>query len=103
MIHALIDSNLQLLDLIDGGTTAANRTAEVRKGLGDVRAVLNEILDNVPADLEPAVINGSPLITDVSKALFMLDIISRDMLSSAYRRYPAWDDQKPRIEEEFGE
>lgn len=99
--HAVIDSHLQALDLIDGGTTAANRTTEVRAGLADVTAVLHDILDNVPVDLQPAVIDGKPLVTDVSRAVFMLELISREMLSTDYRRYGTWADQLPRIEEEF--
>lgn len=100
--HAVIDSHLEALDLIDGGTTAANRTAEIRAGLADVTAILHDILDNVPVDLEPAVIDGQPLVTEVSKAVFILELISSEMLSTDYRRYGTWADQLPRIEEEFG-
>lgn len=99
--HAVIDSHLQALDLIDGGTTAANRTAEVRTALADVAAALHDILGNISADLQPAVVDGAPLIADVSRALFMLELISCEMLSSDYRRYSTWADQQPRIEEEF--
>lgn len=85
--HAVIDSHLQALDLIDGGTTAANRTTEIRAALDDLRK-------------EVAGGRGNPLQLD--KALFMIDLISREMLSSDYRRYSTWADQQPRIEEEFG-
>jgi hypothetical protein len=89
IMHALTDHGLEALDLIDGGTTAANRTTEVRKALADVREMLMNDLG----------LPGGP----VDKAVFMIDIISREMLSSDYRRYSTWEDQKPRIAEEYGE
>jgi hypothetical protein len=80
--HSVIDSHLEALDLIDGGTKAVNRTAEVRKGLDDVFAAI--------------------MAGETGRALYMLGIINHEMLSSDYRRYPTWEDQQPRIDEEFG-
>jgi hypothetical protein len=79
--HSVIDSHLEALDLIDGGTKAANRTAEVRKALADVR-------DTIVAG-------------ETRKAHYMLGVVMSEMLSSDYRRYPTWEDQQPRIDEEF--
>jgi len=101
--HALIDHGLEALDLIDGGTTADNRITEVRKGLNAVRVLLATIQDAIPVDLEPAVVDGGPLVDDLAKAVYVLDLISTEMLGTDYRRYSSWADQLPRIEEEFGE
>lgn len=100
--HALIDHGLEALDLIDGGTTAANRIAEVRKGLNAVCTLLGTIRAAIPVDLEPAVVDGGPLVDDLAKAVYALDLISTEMLGTDYRRYSSWADQLPRIEEEFG-
>jgi hypothetical protein len=99
-VHSVVDSHLEALDLLDGGTTAANRTAEVRKGLADVRTVLTGRLDRLEqAETYVGLVDEAAAIR---KAVFMLDVISREMLSSDYRRYPTWADQQPRIAEEFG-
>jgi hypothetical protein len=80
--HSVIDSHLEALDLIDGGTKADNRAEEVRKALDDVR-------DKIAAG-------------ETRKAHFMLGVVMSEMLSTDYRRYPTWADQQPRIDEEFG-
>ncbi len=46
-------------------------------------------------------VDGQPLVDDLNKAIYMLDLISKEMLSTDYRRYSSWADQLPRIEEEF--
>lgn len=99
--HALIDHGLEAMDLIDGGNTMPNRITEVRKGLNAVRVALADVKDNVDLGLEPAVVDGQPLVDDLNKAIYMLDLISKEMLSTDYRRYSSWADQLPRIEEEF--
>ena len=67
-IRNMIESHLEALDRIEGGQTEAERTKQLTLALADLRAVLNEVLDNVPADVEPAVIEGEPLIRDLQRA-----------------------------------
>ena len=93
--HALIDHGLQALDLIDGGTTADNRIAEVRKGLDEVRQLI--ISGQYTAQRYYRGIKA------LEKAVFALDLISREMLSPDYRRYSTWADTRQQVEEEFGE
>ena len=98
--HALIDHGLEALDLIEGGTTLANQYKEVKAGLAELRVQLSTILDNIPADLEPAVVDGEPLIRDLSKAIYVTDLVA-GMLTTDYRRYPSWADVRQQMEEEF--
>jgi hypothetical protein len=99
-VHMLIDHGLEALTLIDGGTTLANRNREVEAGLSELRLVLHEILDNVPTDLEPAVVDGGALAADISKAVYIADLVA-GMLTTDYRRYSTWADIRPQVEEEF--
>ena len=95
--HALIDHGLETLELIDGGTTLANRNTEIKAGLAELREMLSEIrLHNNDPFGQPRIFG------DVAKAQFTLDLVA-GMLTTDYRRYSSWAGIRPQIAEEFGE
>lgn len=92
-MHALIDSNLEALEIIDGGTTLANRNKEMRLGLAELRSEVEKLAQTATDSMHP---EFGP------RALFILDLVA-GMLTTDYRRYGTWADIRPQIDEEFGD
>lgn len=106
-VHMLCDSLLELLDTVDGGQDQRDweqerRQLDTQVGLGllDLVEVLHNIIDNVPADLEPAVVNAVPLLQDLSKAVLIAELIDQ-MVGEKLRNRKQWSWYQPRIKEEF--
>jgi len=97
LLHSLVDSNLEALELIDGGTTLANRNTEARNGLGELREVL------LNAARAVSLAHQDEAQYQLDRASFILGLIDRQMLTTDYRRYSSWADIRPQITEEFGE
>src|SRR6476660_3373157 len=87
-VHSLIDHGLETLDLIDGGTTAANRNKELHEALAEIRQL---VVDGQYKGIVP-----------LERAVVALDLMA-GMLTTDYRRYPNWADIRLQIAEEFGE
>lgn len=101
--QTLLAASLELMDAIDGGNTAVNRGHEIQLGLADLRKVLHEILDNVPADVQPAVVEGEPLIRDIQKAVLIAELIDQMLAEKGPQWRQLWDWYQLRIAEEFDE
>jgi hypothetical protein len=97
------------MDAIDGGKAQHDWEQERRQldkqvglGLLDLVAVLHEIIDNLPPDVEPAVVEAEPLIRDLNKAVLIAELIDQMVVQKlAWRK--EWAFYVPRIEEEFGD
>lgn len=105
---ALCDHGLEALEQLAGGPSVlaqreelTERERQLKLALKDLRAGLNAVLDNIPADLEPAVVQGAPLIRDLQRTVLTVELME-EMLKAkgpAWRRQ--WDWYTPRLEEEF--
>ena len=102
-VNTLLYGCFELLDQIDGGNTAMNRGRQVRMGLDDLRKVLHEVLGNVPADLEPAVVDPTELIRDVQKAVLISELIDQMLAEKGPQWRQEWDWYRLRVAEEFDE
>jgi len=95
LLHSLTDHGLEALEVIDGGTTLANRDTEVHNGLGEMREVL------LNAARAVSLAHQDEAQYQLDRASFILGLIDRQMLTADYRRYSAWADVRLQIEEEF--
>lgn len=109
LCHSLVDSNLEALGELEGGQSTqeqradlAERERQVKLALVDVRVQVGEILDNVPADLRPAVVEGQELVIDLQKLLYTVDLIEEMLKAKGPKWKNEWQWYAPRIEEEFG-
>lgn len=110
LMHSLIDSHLEVLDQLEGGQSTQEQRADLKErerqvklALTDLRIMVCEIQDNVPGDLVPAVVEGEPLLHDLSKAVFTIDLIDEMLRAKGPKWKNEWQWYAPRIEEEFSE
>jgi len=108
LLHSLTDSNLEALNQLEGGDWAVKKRVEliqrevqIRLALADLRVQIATIQDNIPADVEPAVVEGQPLIDDLGKVIFTMDMIDLMLKAKGPQWNREWKYYQPRIEEEF--
>lgn len=109
-IRMLCDGALELLDALEGGpdtqaqrAVLAERERQVKLAVADLQALLVEIQENVPPDVEPAVVEGGPLLRDLAKARFTADLIVEMLKAKGPKWQNEWSWYTPRIEEEFSD
>lgn len=109
LVHSLIDHGLQVLDELEGGQSTIEQRAalkererQVRLALVDLRVQLAEIQVNIPVDVEPAIIEGQPLVDDLSKSIFTLDMVDQMLKAKGPQWHREWNWYRGRIDEEFG-
>lgn len=93
-LHALINSNLEALDELEGGASAVEKRRELAERERQLRLALADGLRVVKAH--------PPLTLDEQKVAFILDC-AIEMLEAkgpAWKRAWAW--YAPRVDEEFG-
>jgi hypothetical protein len=109
-IHALADTCLELMDKVDGGVDQKaiergyqERERQLKLALVDIRVEVATIQENIPGDLEPAVVEGEPLLRDLSKVTYMLDLAQQMLRAKGPTWTREWAYYTPRIAEEFGD
>jgi hypothetical protein len=109
LIHTLVDHGLQALTELEGGASVMEQRAALKERERQVKLALEylalhlaTVVDNVPADLEPAVVDGEPLIDDLQKARYTIDTILRMLKAKGPQWTREWSHYVPQIEEEFG-
>lgn len=92
VMHTLIDSNLQLLDQIDGGMDAKERERQIGLALVDLRTVVADLAETARDSMHPEY---------GDKALYVLDMVGQMLKAKGAAWTRKWDYYTPRIEEEF--
>jgi hypothetical protein len=108
LVHSLVDHGLDALTELEGGPEVIEQRAALQErerqvglALADLGVQLATIQENIPIDLEPAVVDGHPLMRDLDKARYTIDAI-REMLKAKGPQWNReWAHYQPRIEEEF--
>jgi hypothetical protein len=90
-MHALIDSNLEALDRLEGGTSTQERRAELAERERQVGLALR--------DLEVSIRTEG---ASTAKQLYILDMINDMLKATGPKWHREWSWYTPRIEEEFG-
>lgn len=95
IVYSLVDSNLEALDLLDGGMDAKERERQISLALADVRATLDGVEDAGTTPLD--------CWNRIAKARFVLDMVEQLVKAKGTAWMRKWDWYQPRIAEEFGD
>lgn len=105
VVHTLIDSNLQLLDLLDGGMDAKERERQIGLALVDLQGALELVKlchDRQRSPLRPDVVLPSVgADRALARAKYTLDLIAQMVKAKGPAWQRKWDWYQPRIAEEF--
>jgi hypothetical protein len=110
VVHMLVDHGLAVLDELEGGKSTVEQRAALKErerqlglGLTDLRVLISEIVCAVPVDVYPAVVEGQPLVDDLARAVFTVDMMSEMLKARGPAWHREWSWYQPRIAEEFDE
>lgn len=107
VLHTLVESNLEVLTLLDGGMDAKERERQISLALEDLRDALDLVRlchDRQRNPLRPDVVLPSVMADQaLAKAVFTLDMINQMVKAKGVAWSRKWEWYTPRIAEEFGQ
>lgn len=106
VLHALVDSNLEVLDQLEGGKSTQEQRAELKERERQVRlalADLRSVLHRAHTSVEVNWVNKDLVLADLAKGRFLLDMIEEMLKAKGPAWHREWNWYQPRIAEEFGE
>jgi hypothetical protein len=105
-MHALIDSNLEALDQLEGGKTTQERRAELTERERQVGLALKDLREILTSQSLTDIGGADWMCREAEqaakKAVYILDMINDMLKATGPKWHREWSWYTPRIEEEFG-
>lgn len=98
LVHALIDSNLDLLDQIEGGASVQQKEQALRERENSVKDALLDLQEILRPDGYDHSLNEGY----ANKVRFTVELILKMLRSGKTKDFQSWKDWRVVIDEEFG-